>query len=86
MFSGDVFGGTGVLSGFPGYEATAALGGSEELQANAVTSDGQTVVVAARFGKGLELRTGLEDFATRLNADPNAGELMLRAWTYLAQG
>lgn len=83
LFFGDVFGGTGVLAGFRGYEPTAALGPSEELAASGVMSDGQTVLAAARFGKGLEIRTGLLDFATRLKADANAGQLMLRAWTLL---
>lgn len=84
LFSGDVYGGTGVLSGFPGFEATAALGDDEELAASAVTADGEVVVSAARFGKGLEIRTGLLDFATRLNDNPNTGQLALRAWTLLA--
>jgi hypothetical protein len=86
LFSGDVFGGTGVFAGFPGYEPTAALGPQEELAADAVTEKGDVVIVAARFGKGLEIRTGLLDFATRLNADANTGQLALRAWTLLAQG
>jgi hypothetical protein len=84
LFSGDVFGGTGVFAGFRGYEPTAALGGDEKLAANAITEDGTTVIAAARFGKGLEIRTGLLDFATRLEADSNAGELLLRAWTLLS--
>ena len=84
LFSGGVYGGTGVFSGFPGYEPTAALGPDEKLAANAVTPDGQTVLVAARFGKGLEIRTGLLDFATRLNADRNTGELLARMFTLLA--
>jgi len=86
LFSGDVFGGTGVFAGFPGYEPTAALGPQEQLAADAVTEKGDVVIVAARFGKGLEIRTGLLDFATRLNADANTGQLALRAWTLLAQG
>ena len=49
-----------------------------------MTADDTAVLVAARFGKGLEIRTGLLDFATRLKADANAGQLMLRAWTLLA--
>jgi hypothetical protein len=86
LFSGDVIGGTGVLAGFRGYEPTAALGADEELQASAVTDQDVVVVVAARFGKGLEIRTGLLDFATRLNDDANTGQLALRAWTLLAEG
>jgi hypothetical protein len=84
LFTGGVYGGTGVFSGFPGYEPTAALGPDEKLAANAVTPDGQTVLVAARYGKGLEIRTGALDFATRLNADRNTGELLLRMFTLLA--
>jgi len=84
LFSGEVFGGTGVLSGFPGYEETASLGEDEDLAASAVTADGEVVVVAARFGKGLEIRTGLPDFATLLNDDADTGQLALRAWSLLA--
>ena len=84
LFSGEVFGGTGVLSGFPGYEETASLGEEEKLVASAVTADGEVVIVAAEFGKGLEIRTGLPDFATRLNEDANTGQLALRAWSLLA--
>jgi hypothetical protein len=86
LFSGDVYGGTGVLAGFAGHEVTASLGDDEKLLASAVTADGDVVVVAARYGKGLEIRTGLVDFATRLNADANTGQLALRAWTLLATG
>jgi hypothetical protein len=85
LFSGDVFGGTGVFSGFAGYEPTAALGPSEQLAANAVTPDGDSVIVATRFGHGLVVRTGLLDFATRLNADANSAELVRRAWTLLSR-
>jgi hypothetical protein len=85
LFSGDVVGGTGVFAGFPGYEETAALGASEQLAASAVTEDAKTVVVAARFGKGLVIRTGLLDFATRLSADDNSAQLVLRAWTLIGR-
>jgi hypothetical protein len=84
LFSGSAFGGTGVLAGFPGYEPTAALGDHEQLQANAVTAGGQSVVVAARYGAGLEIRTGLLGFPGRLATDANAAQLMLRAWSLLA--
>ena len=86
LFSGDVYGGTGVFSGFRGREETAALGPDEELAANAVDNEGATVVVASRFGDGLVIRTGLIDFATRLSADANSGQLALRMWTLLRTG
>ena len=83
LFSGEVFGGTGVFAGFPGHEPTASLGPDEKLAASAVTEGGDAVIVAARYGKGLEIRTGLLDVATRLNDDPNTGQLLLRAWALL---
>lgn len=86
LFSGDVFGGTGVFTGFAGYEATASLGPREKLLADAVTEGGDAVIVAARYGKGLVIRTGLLGFATRLNDDANTGQLALRAWTLLRTG
>lgn len=85
LFSGDVFGGTGVFAGFKGYEATIAAGPREQLKASAVTEDNQTVIVATRFGEGLVIRTGLLDFATRLTADDNSAELLQRAWTLLSR-
>jgi hypothetical protein len=85
LFSGDVFGGTGVFGGFPGFEATASAGPREQLKASAVTPDNQTVIVATRFGEGLVIRTGLLDFATRLNRDANSAELVQRAWTLLSR-
>ncbi len=85
LFSGDVFGGTGVFGGFAGFEATAGLGPREQLAASAVTDDGQVVIVAARFGKGLVIRTGLVAFPTRLTADANSAELVQRAWTLLSR-
>jgi hypothetical protein len=84
LFSGGISGGTGVFAGFAGNEATLALGGEEKLAADAVTADSRPVIVAARFGKGLEIRTGLVGFATRLNADANAGTLVVRSWALLA--
>ena len=84
LFSGEISGGTGLFSGYPGNEATAALGPGETLAADAVTADNRPVIVAARFGRGLEIRTGLLDFATRLNADTNAAALLLRCWALLS--
>lgn len=85
LFRGDVLGGTGVLSGFAGYEQTASLGPAAQLAASAVTGDSRTVVVAARFGRGLVIRTGLVDFADRLGADGNSAQLVLRAWALIAR-
>jgi len=84
LFTGGVYGGTGTFTGYRGHESTAGLGREETLAANAVTPDGQSVLVAARFGRGLETRTGLLDFATRLKTDGNAAALVLRAWSLLA--
>ena len=85
LFSGDVLGGTGLFSAPHGYEPTAQLGPSETIAADAVTSDGTPVIVAARFGKGLVIRTAIARFADRLNSDNNSGQLVLRAWRLLAR-
>jgi len=85
LFSGDVLGGTGLFPAPDGYEVTTALGPSETLAADAVTADGRLVIVAARFGKGLVIRTGIANFADRLNSDSNSGQLVLRAWRLLAR-
>ena len=63
---------------------TAVAGPYEKAVATAVTDKGTPVIVAAQYGKGIEIRTGLLDFATRLKNEPNAGELVLRAWTLLS--
>jgi hypothetical protein len=50
-----------------------------------VTPDTKAVIVAARFGGGLVIRTGLPDFASHLKADVNVSELMGRTWTLLSR-
>lgn len=85
LFSGDVMGGTGLFANFPGYEVTAALGPGERMQSDAITGDGKVVIVAARFGQGLVIRTGLLDFADHLSSDDNSAQLVLRAWTLIAK-
>jgi hypothetical protein len=85
LFSGDVLGGTGLFPAPDGYEPTAALGPSETMAADAVTPENRPVIVAARFGDGLVIRTGLAKFADRLNSDNNSAQLVLRAWRLLAR-
>lgn len=78
-------GGEGLFTGVGAFEATAAVGDEADAVASAVTPDGHPVIVAARFGNGLVIRTGLPDFATRLTPDPEAAQLLARTWTLLSR-
>jgi hypothetical protein len=84
-----LFAGTGgLIPAVPAWEATERVGSEADQVANAVTVDppGRTVVVAARFGKGLVIRPGFPSFAQRANAnDPAVSELMARMWTLLSR-
>jgi hypothetical protein len=88
IFSDDIslFAGTeGLFTGFGAYEETAAIGDEADGVASAVTPAGRPVIVAARFGKGLVIRTGLPGFPTRLSQDLAASALMERTWTLLSR-
>ncbi len=71
------------------WEETAAVGLEADQVATAVTADtdppGKTVVLAARFGRGLVIRPGFPSFSTRLTPDPAVSELMARMWTLLSR-
>jgi len=78
---------TGELAGFRTLEPLASPGAQERLLASAVTEGGRTAITATRFGRGLVLRFGVPDLATRLTRDetdpPTA--LMARTWTLLSR-
>jgi hypothetical protein len=79
----------GVLKGVESWEATAREGAYAKPASSAVTdeaSGSKTVVVAARFGKGLVIRPGFPAFSQRLsaNTDPATTALMARMWTLLS--
>ena len=44
------------------------------------------MIVEARFGDGLVIRTGIPGFATRLSGDETSAELLRRIWTLLRTG
>ena len=78
---------------FPGVEAwepTERAGEEADLLSNAVTDQAlgaKTVVIAARFGKGLVIRPGFPSFARRAaeDSDPATSALMARMWTLLSR-
>jgi hypothetical protein len=80
----------GRFAQIPAWEETARIGDEADLLTSAVTVDpdarGKTVVVAARFGKGLVIRPGFPSFSQRLAADtdPATSALMARMWTLLS--
>jgi hypothetical protein len=78
-------GGGGLFAGFDAYEATAGTGPHSAVVASAVTATGSPVIVAARYGSGLVIRTGLPGFATRLSSDPASAGLMDRLWMLLSR-
>ena len=80
-------GGEGLFPGVTAWEATRSVGSEAKLLSTAVTQQGnRPVIVAARFGRGLVIRTGVPGFATRLNGDPTSAELFGRIWTLLRTG
>jgi flagellar hook assembly protein FlgD len=82
----DLFkGGTGSFEGYEAYEPTRDVGEGGRPVAAAVDKDGRRVIVAATFGKGLVVRTGLVDFASHLGEDRNADALMESLWLQLSR-
>jgi hypothetical protein len=80
-------GGEGLFPGVAAWEATRSVGSEARLLSSAGTPDGaQVVIAAARFGRGLVIRTGVPGFATRINDDPASSELFGRIWTLLRTG
>jgi hypothetical protein len=87
----DLFkGADGVFHDVERWEPTERAGEEADLLSNAVTDDPddpKTVVIAARFGKGLVLRPGFPSFARRVaeDSDPATSALMARMWTLLSR-
>jgi hypothetical protein len=75
-------GGDGAFSGFTASERTRDTGKGARVVAVAQDPAGRRVIVAARLGKGLVIRTGLPEFEQRL-ADANVAALTRRAWEIL---
>jgi hypothetical protein len=71
------------------WEQTLAVGREADQVAAGVTADtnppGKTVIVAARFGQGLIIRSGFKDFSSRLSTDFTTSALMGAMWTQLAR-
>jgi hypothetical protein len=82
LFAGE----EGLFPGVEAWEATRDAGAEARMLSAAGTPDGREVIVAARFGKGLVLRTGIPGFATRLSTDTASAELLGRMWTLLRVG
>jgi hypothetical protein len=85
LFAGDVYGGTGVFSGYDVFEEVADVGKDAEVVASAATDDGRQVIVAARIGEGLVIRFGLPQLTQRLGTPGNETELVRRTWTLLSR-
>jgi hypothetical protein len=82
----DLFAGTaGQFDAVAAFEQTVDVrGGSDAVAAAAATQDGErSVIVAARLGKGLVIRTGMPEFSARLRDSPELLELLDRLWTLL---
>jgi FlgD Ig-like domain len=87
----DLFkGADGVFHNVESWEPTEPSGEEADLLSSAVTDDPddpKTVVIAARFGKGLVIRPGFPSFARRAatDSDPASSALMKRTWTLLSR-
>ena len=82
----DLFAGTaGQFAGIEAFEETVDVrGGAAAVVAAAATQDGERqVIVAARFGDGLVIRTGLPELSASLRDNAELGELLDRIWTLL---
>lgn len=83
LFAGE----EGLFPNVAAWEATRSIGTEAELASSAVTEEsGRAVIVAARFGDGLVIRTGIPGFAARLSTDESSAELFGRIWTLLRTG
>ncbi len=82
LFAGD----EGVFRGVTAYEPTGRLPDGADLAADAVTTEGSPVVVAARIGRGVVVRPGIPDFSQRLTPRPESAALMNRLWVLLSRG
>ena len=82
LFAGE----EGLFPDVEAWEATASVGRQARRVASAVTPDNKEVIVAARFGDGLVIRTGIPGFPTRVGSDPASAELLGRIWTLLRTG
>lgn len=80
-----LFAGTdGRLDGFRTGWPAESLGDGEPV-ASAVDGAEHQVVVAARLGDGLAIRTGLPTFAARLRSDSDTSKLMGSVWRRLSR-
>jgi hypothetical protein len=76
----------GTFAGFGAFEETLDLAGGTQLAATAVTQEGaRNVIVGARLGDGLVLRTGLPELPVRAGDDPELTTLLRRMWTLLGR-
>ena len=82
LFAGE----EGLFPNVEAWEATRSVGTQARRASVAVAPDGEEVIVAARFGRGLVIRTGIPGFATRLSSDETSAELLRRIWTLLRTG
>lgn len=74
----------GTFAGFGAFEETLDLAAGAQLAAVAVTQEGaRSVIVGARLGEGLVLRTGLPELPVRVGDDPELTTLLRRMWTLL---
>jgi len=82
LFAGD----EGIFPDVAAHEATSRLDRPARLAADAVTPEGRPVIVGARIGRGLVVRTGIPDFPERLTPQPESAALMNRLWVLLSRG
>jgi hypothetical protein len=79
-------GSDGVFARVGAFEPTRDDGERADRAAAAATPGARPVIVAARFGRGLVIRTGLPAFGTRLSRDETSAALMTRLWVLLRSG
>lgn len=80
LFAGTV----GQFPGITSFEETQSVAGGRIVAAAAADNGRRRVIVATRVGKGLVIRPGLPDFASRLRNPGEISRFMEGAWTLLA--
>ena len=75
----------GLFTGFDRFEETRETWPGATIASAAGAQEGRPIIVGARVGKGIVIRTGLPDWSSRLRDDANVATVTRRAWTLLSR-
>ena len=75
----------GLFTGFSRFEETRETWPGATIASAAGAQEGQPIIVGARLGKGIVIRTGLPDWSSRLGDDAGVETVTRRAWTLISR-